>query len=117
MHTGFGPPPIFSFMFGLVSFLIIGTIVFVVVRGLTTWTRNNAADVVSVPARIVSKRTNVSGGSGDTSATTTYYITFEFADKERIELQVRGNMYGLLVEGDEGTLVYQGTRFHEFQRQ
>ncbi|WP_028549724.1 DUF2500 domain-containing protein [Paenibacillus sp. UNC451MF] len=117
MSVGFsGPPPIFSVMFVVVPLFIVGVLIFIVVKGLSIWVSNNAADVVNTQARIVSKRIEVSGGSGDTSSSTTYYVTFEFADRRRIELQVRGSVHGLLVEGDQGTLNYQGTRFNDFQR-
>jgi len=116
MNMHFGPPPIFIFFFGLIATIIIGGILFAIIVGLRTWSRNNAAEVVSVPALIVAKRTNVSH-STDSSSSTTYYITFELEDGERLEFRVRGEQYGLLVEGDSGTLVYQGTRLHNFQRQ
>jgi len=117
MPIGFsGSPPIFDAMFVIVPLLIIGTLVFIIVKGLTTWASNNAAEVVHAPARVVSKRLEVSGGSGDTSSTTSYFVTFEFEDGGRIELRVRGSIHGLLVEGDYGTLNYQGTRFNDFQR-
>ncbi|GAA4859831.1 hypothetical protein GCM10023310_43830 [Paenibacillus vulneris] len=117
MPIGFsGSPPIFDAMFVIVPLLIIGTLVFIIVKGLTTWASNNAAEVVHVPARVVSKRLEVSGGSGDTSSTTSYFVTFEFEDGRRIELRVRGSIHGLLVEGDYGKLNYQGTRFNDFQR-
>jgi len=35
---------------------------------------------------------------------------------DRFELQLQGQEYGLLVEGDRGKLTFQGTRFLEFQR-
>lgn len=117
MSVGFGgPPPLFSAMFVIVPLLIVGVIVFMVIKGLTTWTSNNAAEVMNERARVVSKRIQVHGGSGDTSSSTTYFVTFEFMDGGRIELRVRGSVYGLLVEGDQGTLNYQGTRFNDFQR-
>ncbi|WP_282936497.1 DUF2500 domain-containing protein [Paenibacillus sp. RC67] len=117
MSVGFsGPPPIFSALFVIVPIFIVGVIVVMVVKGLSTWAGNNAAEVVNTQARVVSKRIEVSGGSGDTSSSTTYFVTFEFPDGRRIELRVRGSVHGLLVEGDQGTLNYQGTRFNDFQR-
>jgi hypothetical protein len=112
-----GPPPLFIFAFGAVLLLIIGTILFAVFKGLSTWTSNNAAEVISTRVTVVSKRTKVSGGVGDSSASTNYYITFEFTDRNRTELSVRGKMFGLIAEGDCGILTFQGTRFHGFQRE
>ncbi|CAG7646972.1 DUF2500 domain-containing protein [Paenibacillus allorhizosphaerae] len=111
-----GPPPLFSFFFTLIPVLVVGIFVFVIGRGLFTWMKNNASDQVVTAAEIVSKRTLVSGGSGDTSAHTTYYVTFQFDNGNRVELRVRGTDYGLMAEGDQGQLAYQGTRFLYFNR-
>lgn len=43
-------------------------------------------------------------------------MTFEFENNERLELKVPGKEYGLMVEGDTGTLSFQGTRFISFIR-
>ena len=43
-----------------------------------------------------------------------YYITFEFADGQRKEFQVSGEMYGLFTEKDKGTLRYKGNKFVAF---
>jgi hypothetical protein len=59
---------------------------------------------------------HVSGGSGDSSASTSYYATFEFEDRNRLELGVGREQFGYIVEGDQGTLTYQGTRFKDFSR-
>ncbi|WP_211745740.1 DUF2500 domain-containing protein [Paenibacillus sp. Marseille-Q4541] len=111
-----GGPPLFNFLFTIIPLIIVGTILFVIIKGLTTYFRNNAAERLTEQARILTKRTNVSGGSGDSSAFTTYYITFEFEDGHRSEFQVKADEYGLLVEGDEGRLTYQGTRYLGFER-
>ena len=117
MHVSFGgPPPLFSVLFTLVPIFVIGVFVFVIGRGLFTWMNNNASEKVVASATIVSKRTQVSGGSGDTSAHTSYYVTFQFENGDRIELHVRGADYGLMAEGDQGQLGYQGTRFLHFHR-
>ena len=37
---------------------------------------------------------------------TTYYVTFQVASGDRMELTVSGSDYGMLVEGDIGTVSY-----------
>lgn len=111
-----GAPPLFSFFFTAIFLIIIGTFLYAIIRGITTFTRNNAAERLTEQARVLTKRTNVSGGSGDSRAYTTYYITFEFVDGHRLEFKVRAEEYGLLVEGDEGMLTHQGTRYLGFER-
>jgi hypothetical protein len=76
--------------------------------------RNAAAPRLRQDALVVTKRQYVGGGSGATS--TTYYVTFEFADRGRRELRLSPKEYGLLVEGDAGTLHSQGSWFKGFDR-
>jgi len=109
--------PLFFIIFGgLVFTLVIGVFSYVIIKGLITWSSNNAAEMIKQRCKVVDKRTEVSGGSGDSSASTYYYITFEFQDGSRKELHVRANYYGLTTVGDQGELTYQGTRFKEFIR-
>lgn len=111
-----GPPPIFIFFFVLILVIIAGTFLYMITSSLSVWSANNASERLTVPGRVVAKRTQVSGGSGDSRALTRYYATFEFEDGGRVELPLKGPQYGLLVEGDFGELTYQGTRFIDFVR-
>jgi archaellum component FlaG (FlaF/FlaG flagellin family) len=77
--------------------------------------QNRASALLNREAVIVSKRQNVSGGS-ETSTSTYYYLTFEFTDGSREEFRVTGEEYGLLAEGDRGTLQSQGTWYKGFNR-
>lgn len=45
-----------------------------------------------------------------------YYVTFQFESGDRMEFQVYGSEYGMLAEGDEGKLTFQGTRYLSFER-
>lgn len=108
-------PAFFKLFGGLIVILVVGTFLYVIIRGFSTWTTNNAADVITSPATVLDKRTEVWGGSGDTSSSTNYYVTFELANSTRIELPVRSDKFGLIVVGDHGQLTYQGTRFKEFK--
>lgn len=56
------------------------------------------------------------GGVNNHSHNTTYYVTFQFESKERMEFLVRGREYGMLVEGDYGRLTFQGIRYLGFER-
>ena len=60
--------------------------------------------------------TTIRADSGHTSSSTTYYVTFQVASGDRMELCVGGPEYGMLVEGDFGDLSFQGTRYLGFQR-
>jgi hypothetical protein len=87
-----------------------------IIKGLRTWLANNATQMISKSCRIIDKRAKVWGGSGDSSASTNYFVTFEFEDNTRKELHVKDNHFGLMVIGDHGDLTYQGTRFKDFKR-
>ena len=116
-------PDIFFIMFFLVFFLVLGTILLNLVRGVSQWNRNNHSPRLTVEATVVTKRSDVShhhhqnaGGTGHTASTTTYYVTFQVASGDRMELCVGGSEYGMLVEGDFGDLTFQGTRYLGFER-
>jgi hypothetical protein len=103
-------------LFATFFVLIFGAITFAIVRGLMQWNQNNKAPLVTVPATVVAKRGHVSGGSGDSSSSTSYYVTFEVRGGERHELQMTGPEFGTLVEGDRGLLRMQGTRYKGMDR-
>lgn len=114
---------LFNIVFMLIFAMIIITFVIMIVRGLTTWNKNNHSPRLSVDATIVAKRADVSthhGGTNDTgyhtSSSTRYYVTFQFDSGDRLELQIIGNEYGMLIEGDRGKLSFQGTRYLGFER-
>ena len=61
----------------------------------------------------------ISGTAGQvhhTTASTSYYATFQVESGDRMELEVSGPEYGQLVEGDRGKLSFQGTRYLGFNR-
>ncbi len=107
---------IFAVIIGLIFILVFGVITVGIVKGLSRWSRNNGMPVVTVPAVVVGKRGEVSGGSGDSSASTSYHATFELQGSERLEFRLSGPQYGLLAERDRGALTYQGTRYKGFAR-
>ncbi|WP_379127558.1 DUF2500 domain-containing protein [Paenibacillus sp. sgz500958] len=100
--------------------VMLGIIAISAGRGILRWSRNNSSPMLNVPARIVSKRSEVrqQQDDGNSSRTiTTYYLTYEVLGGERMEFKVNGHEYGMSAEGDRGTLTYQGTRYYGFQRQ
>ena len=103
--------------FGVLIFLaVIGIFAYVIINAISTWVRNNNSPVETYNAVVVAKRTNVSGGGKDSSASTSYHVTFQLEDNSRLELGVHAPEYGALAEGDVGVLTRQGTRFLGFER-
>lgn len=124
MGFGFGMGfDLFGVMVTLVFVLVIGMFVVTAVRGISQWNKNNNSPRLTVSATIVAKRTNVThhhhngaGGHHHHHTSTTYYVTFQVDSGDRMELQVDGTEYGMLIEGDRGELSFQGTRYLSFER-
>ncbi|EAQ81940.1 DUF2500 domain-containing protein [Blastopirellula marina] len=75
------------------------------------------APVHTEPVIAVAKRTHISGGGGDHSASTHYYVTFELEDAERREFPVwDGRMYGRIAEQDAGVLFLRDKFAVDFDR-
>jgi len=75
----------FPIVFGLVFLFVIGTFIGIAVRAIMQWSKNSNSPRIPAQARVVTKRTYTSCGAGDTSASTSYYITFEFLSGDRKE--------------------------------
>ena len=116
----FGIFGILQILFFLVFLTVIGVFIYTAVTGFRQWNKNNNSPRLTVPATVVSKRTDVShhhhGDSHHHHTSTTYYVTFQVESGDRMELHVSGVEYGMLAEGDFGNLSFQGTRFLGFER-
>lgn len=122
----------FNFMFGIFPFLFMAVFSFIfvfiiikVVQGAKQWKRNNDSPVLTVEAKVVTKRSDVSyrhhNNMSNNSmnmgySSTYYYVTFEVASGDRMEFQVADTEYGMVTEGDKGSLTFQGTRYLSYVR-
>lgn len=123
--VGFGA---FGIMFTIAFILVVCVFIIVIVKGISTWHKNNKSPRLTVDAEVVSKRTEVShhshANAGDisgahgysTSSSTWYYVTFQVDSGDRIEFSVTGSDYGMLADRDTGKLSFQGTRYLSFRR-
>lgn len=124
MAIDFGYDPFFSLfsVFGTIIFLlVICVFITILVKGLSQWNKNNHSPRLTVTATVVAKRTDVThhhhaGDHHHHHSSTHYYVTFQVESGDRIELYVPATEYGYLVEGDQGNLSFQGTRFLGFER-
>lgn len=115
---------LFEIMFFTVFIIVVGTFIAFAVKGIKTWNKNNHSPRLTVSAKIVSKRTQVShhtntagmNGCATTTSSTHYFVTFQFESGDRMEFSVSGYEYGMLAEGDTGKLSFQGTRYLSFVR-
>ena len=122
MGIGFGFQ-IYQIMFLIVFGIAMSSVLMTTIRSMKEWNKNNHSPRLTVPVIVVTKRTDVSrrrhrgaNGHHHHHTSTTYYATFEVESGDRIELQLEGFEYGLLVEGDKGKLSFQGTRYLGFER-
>lgn len=126
----------FNIFFIVIAVLVVGLFIFVLInmighRKLFNGVLRRAADRMeqddhaprlTVTATVVSKRSNItvhhhtSDSVYPHTSTTSYYATFQVPSGDRMELSVPSTEYGLLVEGDEGDLTFQGSRFLRFDR-
>jgi hypothetical protein len=107
---------VFVTMFGLGLLVFAGLFGLVALNMWRFYSKQQAMPIESKPATVVAMRTMTSGGGGSFSVSTNCYATFEFEDGERLELAMDSKQYGLVVEGDTGTVVYQGARCKDFIR-
>ena len=110
--------------------LVFGLIIFRVVQSAKTWKKNNDSPVLTVSAKVVTKRSDVNyhhqsnmtnhnmpNNTMDMGySSTDYYVTFEVPSGDRMEFYVPDTEYGMVTEGDHGSLTFQGTRFLSFER-
>lgn len=121
---GFG----FDFMFSifpiiwvLMFLLIFGIFAVSIGKSISQWNKNNHSPRLTVEATVLAKRHDVSrrrsaGEHHHYHTTNSYFVTFEVSSGGRMELQLQGHEYGLLIEGDKGKLTFQGTRYLGFER-
>jgi hypothetical protein len=119
----------FSIMFAIIFVLVVGIFLVMIICGVKKWSKNNHSPKLTVDATVVSKRIevthhhhanarNVAGVHGHHTYTSTLnYVTFQVESGDRMEFQLDGSEYGILAEGDQGRLTFQGTRYLYFERQ
>ncbi|CAM4261202.1 DUF2500 domain-containing protein [Saccharibacillus endophyticus] len=114
-----GAPLWFVIPFILIMVLITLTFVFgigsAIIKSAKEKRNNEAAGILTVPARVFGKREEMRGG-GESRVRTVYHLAFELENGERKEFQVEGERYGVTAEGDSGMLTFMGTKFEKFER-
>lgn len=122
--------PVGGSMFTIVPVLMVlffiaffGIIIYSIVKSVGRWSYNNTQPVLTVPSKIVAKRTDVSSSSmmhddsmHHNSTSTSYYVTFEVESGDRMEFLIQDKEYGMLAEEDAGKLTFQGSRYLGFKR-
>jgi hypothetical protein len=97
---------IFILPFILIPLFVFGVFIFLFVKVVSHWAHNNSQPGLSREAKVVTKRTQVSGM--ELGSSTYFFVTFQFEHGERLGFAVIGTEHGMLCEGDVGTLTYKG---------
>jgi len=120
---GGGFDAMFTIIPVLVGIVFVIVIVSLVMRG-ANYVKNTNSPRESIFVRVVAKRMEVrstanhhhEGGGAMHTSRTYYYITLEFDNGERKEYLDVKNLYGLVVEGDQGYASIQGDWVVAFTR-
>jgi Protein of unknown function (DUF2500)/zinc-ribbon domain len=105
-------PPIFVIV--PVGMAIVGILMAVGVVQLGI--KVSRAPLTPRAAVVKSKRTSVTSGSANMSASTSYYATFEFADSSREEFEVPDSLFSQFAENDAGVLFTRANTVAAFDR-
>lgn len=111
-----------SLMFTVVPLLMIGIVIYALANRVKENQYNQTQPQLSVPVRVVTKRQEVSTSHHhheshvSHNSSTRYFITFEFESGDRKEFSVRGEVFGMVAEEDNGILCFQGNEFQGFER-
>ena len=105
-------PPIFVIVPVGMAILGILMAVGVVQQGIKV----SRAPLTPRAAVVKSKRTSVTSGSENMSASTSYFAAFEFADGSREEFSVPTALYSQLAENDAGVLFTRANAVAAFDR-
>lgn len=100
-------------MFELIWILIFLSIGISIVKGISEWSRNKNSPVSTEKAVVVKKRKKTY--TYNNGYYKKYFTTFQLVSGEQLKLKVSQKTYKELEEGMEGSLTYQGTRYHSFE--
>ena len=99
---------------GMLFLLGMTALAYLVRRG-GKWLNREDNTREMTPAAVIAKREHI-GRDNENQPYTQYYITFQLASGERIELRASDDVYGMTIEGDTGLLAWQGKELLAFDR-
>lgn len=112
------------FFFGIGA-LIVGVILFALLRGLYIWNKDNHSPRVTEEAEVYTKRQDVSTFTKKgrdvhfgsyRSIYVRYFVVFQTRNSGIVKLKVRSDDFDMVREGEKGLLTFQGTRFLGFEK-
>ncbi len=104
----------FFIVFIVIFLIVVGGILFTVIKGIVEGTKNSKAPAITTQAKVLSKREVTVHQRGHGSHTT-YYVRFEFETKDTQEFTVSRHEYGVLNNGVNGKLTFKRKRYVSFE--
>lgn len=108
---------VMTVLFFLTFIATIGLMIFMIVRSVSAQKKNDSQPKLTVPATVISKRTDLYRRRNMGMGSTVYFVTFQVQSGDRIELHLSGQEFGLLQEGDRDSLTFRGREFIGFTRE
>ena len=109
---------VFPYLFGIMFVTIFILFASILLSHLGRKKKDDRSPRLTVPAQVISRRTEFRRNAGhDMPGFTYYYATFQVESGDRMEFSLTGPEYGMLLEGDSGKLSFQGPRYLGFERQ
>ncbi len=102
--------------FALIPLVFVGFGLWMAIKSAGKAASFAGARLRHLPALVAGERTEVSGGGQNSSATTTYFATIEFATGRRDEYEVHARLSGRLAPGDMGIAFIRGGHLLDFDR-
>jgi hypothetical protein len=109
---------VFPIIWVVMFVFIFGMIIMTFAKNIKQERKKDHSPRLTVPATVIAKRDQVSVHHHDhhRHTSTRYFVTFQVESGDRMELSLSGTEFGMLIEGDQGQLTFQGTRFLSFDR-
>ena len=108
---------VMTVLFFLAFAATVGLMIFIIVRSVSEQKKNDSQPKLTVPATVLSKRTDLYRRRSMGMGSTVYFVTFQVQSGDRVELHLSGHEFGLLQEGDRGSLTFRGREFIGFTRE
>ena len=112
-----------TFMFGalagplaMIPLIAVVVGVTLTVGGIRQAARYSSSPLLRIKALVVDERVQVSGGGGNSQASTTYFATLQDAGGHRTEYQVDDEIAAEVTEGDLGIAFIKGPVLVDFAR-
>lgn len=107
---GFNQSPFINLILAFIFIIIIINIFTPIIKFII----NYLSPLLTVNAKVVSKREKILTLNDDTIFKSNYYITFSIDSNDHLELKTSKKQYNCIFYGDSGKLTFRGKRILSF---